>query len=870
MALVSPANAQLDNNQNGMSDPWERRFNQGNLFDISHSAHQPDADPDGDGFTNLKESITGTNPFQGQTSEGVIRAMVAQTAAGRELKWPVVPGKRYTAQHSATLAAGSWKAVGQPMVAAKGQAEGRLVIPPHLLAGTGFFQVAVRDVDTDEDGLADAEEHLLGTSPLHSYSLHGVGDYWLAKHFTDLGSFDPDAAPHGDGMTYREAYQLNLNPHLLKAVQTRTQASGSGAVLGDEAFINGDFSKPAIGTGVRKEVTNAQWDDWDTTTGWDTGVNGWTAVNGTNIELQKFYIAEGSPYCELQAHPDAHNGLKQTIKVVPGKTYLFTLDYRARANVTSGVQVFADETELTLNDLAEVGGWTPKWATFTKPASSEDESEEKVEVTFKITPPTGGTAGGTGFVKNVRLLPDELAPDKLASNGDFNEGDTGATSAQTTGAKADNRNQTLIAARDSIDGSISAGDLVTEDLHEGWFGLLPDAMPDEFFDGATITITKLDKTDPATGEREEGTVRFFATWGENEEVVIDHNDPFIDSMFPNGSAPKNLVGEVYGANKTIPSGAKFWIEGVSLGEITLEWRYQKGDIDIKHEQSFEIGNDWSKEKWQKAVRDEIYLDSYTTSSGSAMNGSSTQGVDTDQYAVANDFLPNRPYIYSVYEYYAKLHRDEPGKFLWAGLAKQAGAPVYAGLSDAQNGRTGIAIATFGIIDNQTLKTIQDILIQANIDIYNDLSYQFVAYRTGGIDSIEYLAQTQGIEVDSLAAWQKIDNGNDVSEGNQGLLEREQSIILEQTYIDLDDLADGKVSWMFSLLAKNPVPSGPDFQDVVPSGNIAAFDDRWQWITNAGNGMWPLWMGKSEAQRLQFANRVLTSYADTFNLLAPLR
>jgi len=408
MVLASLANAQLDNNQNGMSDPWERRFNQGSLFDISQTAHQPDADPDGDGFANSMESITGTNPFQGQTAEGVIRATVSQTAAGRQLKWPVVPGKRYTAQHSTTLATGSWKAVGQPMVAAKGQTEGSLAIPPDLLAGKGFFQVAVRDVDTDFDDLTDSEEHLLGTSPLHSYSLHGVGDYWLAKHFTDLGSFDPDAAPHGDGMTYREAYQLNLNPHLLKAVQARTQGSGSGTVLGDEAFINGDFTQPSIGTGVRKEVTNAQWDYWDTTSGWDTNVNGWTAVNGTNIEFQKFNIAEGKPYCELQAHPDAHNGLKQTIKVVPGKTYLFMLDYRARANVTSGVQVFADETELTLSDLADVGGWTPKVATFTKPVSSEDESEAKVEVTFKITPPTGGTAGGTGFVKNVRLVPVDL------------------------------------------------------------------------------------------------------------------------------------------------------------------------------------------------------------------------------------------------------------------------------------------------------------------------------------------------------------------------------------------------------------------------------------------------------------------------------
>jgi hypothetical protein len=253
-----------------------------------------------------------------------------------------------------------------------------------------------------------------------------------------------------------------------------------------------------------------------------------------------------------------------------------------------------------------------------------------------------------------------------------------------------------------------------------------------------------------------------------------------------------------------------------------------------------------------------------------MNSLTTQGVDADQYAVANDFLPNRPYIYSVYECYAKLHRDESDKFLWAGLAKQAGAPVYAGLSDAQNGRRGEAILTWGNIEDTVLKEIQDILVQANIEIYNDLAYQFAAYRAGGIGSIGYLARTQGIEADSLEAWIKIDEVNNVSEGNKELLEREQSIILQQTYIDLDGLAFGVASWLFSVLAENPVPLGPDFQDVVPSGNIATFNDRWQWITNPGNGMWPLWMGESEAQRIQFSNRVLTSYADTFNLLAPLR
>ncbi len=730
------------------------------------------------------------------------------------------------------------------------------------IGNKGFYRICYTDqvpgagetletADFDQDGLSNMSEirpqNGIATHPLNpDTDADGLKDGWEVSHaFNPHDSSDAAGDKDGDGLTNLQEYQWGANP-------ANPDTDGDGAMDGDEKDGNTNLKDPE-----------------------SAPQEGWIVLTGDYPKEERKALKRAVTIPKGQT--------RVVVVVLHSEEYPEYTEYNSefddllewKITPTGGTEIAG---QAGVNDkhadwqLAESKGTAIKNfypAHIEKVSSLTAPPEKDLTVTLELAA-TNISDDEKPSTVMVGLLPVEVAPDKLASNGDFNEGDTGATSAQTTGAKADNRNQTLIAARDSTDGSVNAGDLVTEDLHEGWFGLLPDAMPDGFFDGATITITKLHKTDPATGEREEGTVRFFATWGENQETVIDYNDPFIDSMFLNGSAPKNMVGKVYGANKTIPSGAKFWIEGVSLGKITLEWRYQKGDTDIKYEQTFEIGNDWPKEKWHKAVRDEIYLDSYTSSSGSAMNGSSTQGVDTDQYAVANDFLPNRPYIYSVYEYYAKLHRDEPGKFLWAGLAKQAGAPVYAGLSDAQNGRTGIAIATFGIIDNQTLRTIQDILIDANINIYNDLAYQFVAYRTGGIDSIEYLAQIQNLSPEALIAWQKIDEGNDVSGGNQGLLEREQSIILKQTYIDLDDLADGKVSWLFSLLAENPVPGGPDFQAVVPSGNISVFNDRWQWITNTGNGMWPLWMGKSETQRLQFSNRVLTSYADTFNLVAPLR
>ena len=75
--------------------------------------------------------------------------------------------------------------------------------------------------------------------------------------------------------------------------------------------------------------------------------------------------------------------------------------------------------------------------------------------------------------------------------------------------------------------------------------------------------------------------------------------------------------------------------------------------------------------WQNMVQSEIDADS---------------SVVIENHLAANSFLNNRTNIRAVYKFYEKLYTEQPLEIYWPGLATLAGAPVYAGLSDAENSR----------------------------------------------------------------------------------------------------------------------------------------------------------------------------------------
>ena len=103
----SPAvrGAMVDQNYNGLSDVWETVFRATGL--------DPNADTDGDGFTNAQEAAAGTDPRDPTSHPPTVAAAVSGTSV--TLTWATVAGKQYRVQTSPILGASAvWTYLGSP------------------------------------------------------------------------------------------------------------------------------------------------------------------------------------------------------------------------------------------------------------------------------------------------------------------------------------------------------------------------------------------------------------------------------------------------------------------------------------------------------------------------------------------------------------------------------------------------------------------------------------------------------------------------------------------------------------------------------------------------------------------------------------
>jgi hypothetical protein len=153
LASCIPLHA-IDLNGNGLSDVWELKY--GFLSAID----SPSADSDGDGDSNLVESIFGTNPYASNSR----RPIISLSAPNPNLafSFPSVKGARYQIEGKDNLLNTTWDLVGTPVTGTGLAFQGNITGP----FGARYFLrlSSLPSIDGESDGLTAYEEGLLGSS----------------------------------------------------------------------------------------------------------------------------------------------------------------------------------------------------------------------------------------------------------------------------------------------------------------------------------------------------------------------------------------------------------------------------------------------------------------------------------------------------------------------------------------------------------------------------------------------------------------------------------------------------------------------------------------------------------------------------------
>ena len=175
--LLNPSQAILDQNNNGLSDVWEKQQNNGNLFPITLLATE---DNDWDGWSNSKEATAGTSPFNANALDGIVKITILPSLVkgAFTLSWPTLIGKQYQLEVSTDLF--DWLSVGDPVIGVSNEhvVGVNTTQPDNTIPAKVFWRIVINDLDDDADKLTNAEEFSLGTDPtLPDSDDDGYSDY---------------------------------------------------------------------------------------------------------------------------------------------------------------------------------------------------------------------------------------------------------------------------------------------------------------------------------------------------------------------------------------------------------------------------------------------------------------------------------------------------------------------------------------------------------------------------------------------------------------------------------------------------------------------------------------------------------------------
>ncbi len=208
---AAPGHA-LDTNGNGMSDVWELLHHQLELFPNA-SPFGPLEDADGDGRSNLTESIAGTDPFSGLPPLGVhgigiVPAPWPPNTFRLTVPWSL-PGKTYTLSTSPDLSSGSWTPF-DPMAGTGAHLMvdvSPLDAQTNTLAGRSFFRCDVADQPNPGGVFSPWELAVMGENPLINASIMALVNPPGTGNPADPE--EPPVIPNSDGSGPTDPYDAS-------------------------------------------------------------------------------------------------------------------------------------------------------------------------------------------------------------------------------------------------------------------------------------------------------------------------------------------------------------------------------------------------------------------------------------------------------------------------------------------------------------------------------------------------------------------------------------------------------------------------------------------------------------------------------------
>jgi len=302
----------------------------------------------------------------------------------------------------------------------------------------------VEDVDSEGDGLTDAEEYVLGTNPNNSHTVTGYPDMWLATHFLSTlmsggpSSFDPNGDPDHDGLTNAEEYQNGTDPN-------NADSDGDGITDGGEVDQGTDPTDS-------EDTPEAEW----------FIVTGDLAENVEKTRTRTVTIPAGKSrviavVLASDEYPDWTGDDSEF-----NDTLTWEIRPTGGSEMTGSIDVNSRHSEWEYDEMAghEAKGFSPTHLETGMTLTAPDDAAMTVEIELSATNVGDGTLPSTVLVGVLPVEPMEFYPQLLDGDGVAIAGSENPRTAtgQTNGMTEDDPLANRIAHREMkmhiVDGQI--------------------------------------------------------------------------------------------------------------------------------------------------------------------------------------------------------------------------------------------------------------------------------------------------------------------------------------------------------------------------------------------------------------------------------